>query len=162
MKTTGVLAPGDWIFCRDESENLVHAWKLSDAINRSFSREVEERDALFAVVLIPSAQQIYEDAFQSILNQAGDFAEHFDWGYPDERLGNLCRKAGIPWLSMAAEFRAAAPSASMAAREEWLFLGGNGHFNEQGSRLAARLVHRFLTKGDPEQLAGRPLVSRVH
>jgi len=112
------------------------------------------------VVLVPSGWQIYRDVFQTILDHTGEMTEHFDQTYPDERLGTLCRQAGIPLLSMSADFRQAAPSASAQVQKDWLFHHGQGHFNQRGNLLAARAVHRFLTQGG-SQLAGRPFVSRL-
>ncbi len=161
MNRVGMIEPGQWICCNKETEKLAHAWKLTNEIHRAFQQEVESRGAEFAVVLIPSGWQIYEDVFQTILDRAGEMAEHFEADYPDRRLGALCRAAGIPLVSMSADFRRAAPSRSAQRKDEWLFHGGNGHFNRRGNEIAARVVHRFLTQGDPQQLADGPLVGRL-
>lgn len=161
MSQARMIAPGEWIFCRQESQKLAHAWKLSDRINREFQREVQSRGAKFAVVLIPSAWQIYDDVFQTILENVGEMAGHFDPDYPDQRLGGLCREAGIAFLSMSADFRRAAPSRSAQVRTQRLFHQGNGHFNRRGNQIAARAVHRFLTRETEDPVAGRPLVGPV-
>jgi len=158
MNRAGVVAPGEWIFCREESEKLAHAWKLTGEIHREFRREVESRGAKFAVVLIPSAWQIYTDVFQRILDNAGEKTPHFDPNYPDERLEGLCAEAGIPFLSMSADFREAAPGASTKNRDEWLFHQGHGHFNRRGNEIAAQAVHRFLTQGTEQATARQPLI----
>ena len=154
MRRAGVLSPGEWIFCRNEPHKVAHAWKLCDAVNRAFRQEVEIRGGRFAVLLIPSARQIYQDAFQSVVQKAGKLAEHFDQSYPDQRMAELCREAGIPLLTMTDDFRRAAPGATTKVKHEWLFHQGTGHFNERGNLLAARAVHRFLTGGHLNALDG--------
>ncbi len=156
-----MLSPGEWIYCSRESEKLAHAWRLSGELARAFHQEVETRGGLFAMVMIPSACQIYEDRFRAVAEMGGKLAEYFDPDYPDRRMGGLCREAGVPLLSMTADFRAAAPSASSKVKDEWLFFGGHGHFNERGHRLAAQSIHRFLTRDDPQHLAGEAFVRRL-
>jgi len=158
--SAGLMAPRQWIYCRKENQDVAHAWKLSGEVIKAFHHEAESRGARFAVVMIPPALQIYENSFQRMLEKVGDLAPHFDPDYPDQRMGELCREAGVPFLSMLEDFREAAPSANSKVKQEWLFLLGEGHFNERGNALAARAIHRFLTRGDPNQLAGRPFVGR--
>jgi len=145
LKQAGMLVPGQWIFSRKETPDVAHAWRLTDTIHREFQREVIGRGGQFAVVMIPSAWQIYEDVFQEVVDRAGEFAPHFDQDYPDERLGELCRQSGVPLLSMTDDFRKAAPGGTTKEKQQWLFLRGTGHFNERGGELAAKAVHRFLT-----------------
>lgn len=154
MKQASILEPGQWIFCRKEPEKVAHAWKLADAVNRAFCREVTGRGGRFAVVMIPSAWQVYEDAFQAVVDRAGEHGPSFDWDHPDQRMAALCREAGIGLLSITADFRKAAPSATTEVKQERLFFRKIGHFNEKGHLVAARAVHRFLTRGSPHLLAG--------
>ena len=159
LKQTGTLAPGQWIFCRKETPKVAHAWELTNAIHREFQREVTRRGGQFAVVMIPSAWQIYENVFQQVVDRAGEFAPHFDRDYPDQRLGELCRQSSVPLLSMTDDFRKAAPSGTTKEKQEWLFLRGAGHFNDRGSALAARAVHRFLTREHAPRLAEAAVAS---
>ncbi len=159
QKQTGALAPWQWIFCCKETPDVAHAWKLTDAIHREFQREVTRRGGQFAVVMIPSAWQIYEDIFQEVVDRAGELAPHFDRDYPDRRLGELCRQSGVPLLSMTDDFRKAAPSGTTEEKQEWLFLRGAGHFNDRGNALAAKAVHRFLTRKHAPRLAKAAVAS---
>lgn len=154
-----VLSPGDWVFCRAEPPDVAHAWKLSEELLEAFRDEVEGRGSRFAMVMIPSAEQVYEERFQSVKQSAGALAEDFDPDYPDQRLGDFCRRASIPFLSMTNAFRRAAPHASIAVSEEWLFCNAAGHFNVQGNALAAQTVQRFLTQHEPQALSQTPVGS---
>lgn len=160
---SGMLPAGEWIFCRNESEDLAYAWRLSAEINRAFQKEVTNNGAMFGVLLLPSGWQVYRDVFQTILDLVPDKAQDFDWDYPNQRLKALCEEANIPLVTMLTEFREAAPSGSASVKSEWLFHLGYGHYNERGNALAAKIVHRFLTEGDRQNaLAARqPFVTRL-
>ena len=79
----------------------------------------------------------------------------------DRRLGTLCRREGIPLLTITSEFRAAAPHASSQLAAEWLYLKGYGHLNERGNAIAAQLLYKYLAEGDPRDAAHRPLLSQL-
>jgi hypothetical protein len=153
--------PGQLIYCRNEPEDVAHAWRISQAAARTLRREVEGRGARFAVVMLPSPEQVYDDYFQKVAEVEADLTDSFDRDYPDRRMGELCRAAGVPFLSMTADFRAAAPSATTDAKEEWLFHKAVGHFNERGNQIAANAVFRFLTEANAQTNA-RPLVGRAN
>ena len=153
--------PGQLIYCRNEPADVAHAWRISGETARILRREVESRGGRFALVMLPSPEQVCDDYFQRVAKVETDLTEHFDRDYPDQRMGELCREAGVPFLSMTADFRAAAPSASTTVEKEWLFHGGVGHFNERGNAIAANAVFRFLTQGD-SQVSSRPLVGRAN
>jgi hypothetical protein len=154
----GALDPSHWIFSREEPPDVAHAWKITAKVFQALHRDVTAHGSRFAVVMIPSAQQIYRDAFAGVAARAGELAGQFDPDHPDRRLAEICREAGIPFFSMLDDFRRAAPSATMEVEEQWLFCEGVGHFNEQGDALAARAVFRFITQGDSQPVATRPLI----
>lgn len=155
------VAPGQLIYCRQESEDLAHAWKLSAATVEALDKAVRADGAQFAVVMIPSCEQVYDDFFQEVADISVELGPHFDQHYPDERMGAICAEAGISFFTMVDDFRQAAPSASYKVKDEWVFHNGIGHFNEKGNEIAATAVHRFLTQGVPE-VATLPLVGNVH
>jgi len=157
----GHLPNGDWIYCSKEPENVAHAWRITGELLKAFAGEVRSRGSQFAVVVLPAPQQIYADCFQETLRLAGELAEHFDRDYPQRRLAGLCREAGIPMLSVIDDFREAAPRASIEMQQQWLYNGGCGHFNARGNMIAARAIHRFLTRAHPQQVADRPFVTLV-
>jgi hypothetical protein len=161
-ESVGMIAPGDWIFCSRESADVAHAWDITAALLQKFRQEVESRGSLFAVVLVPSAVAICDDCLRKVAQRAGDLAPYFRQDYPDQRLGEICRKGGIPLWSLAADFRRAAPSADSSIVEEQVFIQGVGHLNERGSLVAAKSLHRFLSEGDPKQTAGVPYVQRLY
>jgi len=136
----GRADPGHWIFSRAEPPDVADAWRLTARLLETFRAEVEARGARFAVVLIPSAEQVYDDLWTDLVRQAGDAGRDFDRDYPQQRLGALCAKAGIPLVTMTSAFRARATERSSTVREQWLFHQGRWHLNAEGHRIAAETV----------------------
>lgn len=153
------IVPGQWVYCRKENEDVAHAWKISGAVAQELNRTVTADGAKFAVVMIPSSEQIIPAFLDDVAQLTGELADKFDADYPDERLSGLCRQAGIPIVSVKDAFRAAAPSASASVQDEWLFQNGRGHCNERGNQILAEEVLHFLTQANP-QVAGTPFIRR--
>ncbi len=153
MKRNQVLESGHWIYSKQESPDVAHAWRLTGALLSELANEVRQDGVRFGVVMIPSAQQIYTDSLKKLLPAAGTCAAHFDADYPDRRLAELCQASGVPLLSMTADFRRAAPDRSLAKTDQWLYFRGEGHFNARGNRLAAEAIGRWLEAGNPPPLS---------
>ena len=144
-ETLQIFEPGSWIFCNQGPEKVAHAWRLTEAAIDTLHRDIVDRGSQFVLVLIPSGHQVYEDLFKTLAASDESFTDCFDWDYPDRRIGEICSRLEVPFLSLTEDFRAAAPGRSRRVQEEWLFYKGYGHFNEQGHDVTARAVHRFLT-----------------
>lgn len=116
-----MFQPGAWIYCKQGPEKVEYAWKLTEAAIETLNREVVDRSGRFALVIIPASEQVYTDRLEKIAAIDENYSDQFDWDHPDRRLGEICSKLGLPFLSMTGDFRAAAPSASSSVEEEWLF-----------------------------------------
>ena len=149
---------GYWIFCTRPGQALEAVWELNERLILTLFEEVESRGGRFVLVLFPSGTQVYDDMWQTVLEQAGRPPGDFDATYPEQRLTAFGRQHGIPVVTMRAEFEEAAGgrSAGDTPAAEQLFFGGRGHFTERGNDLAARIVHRFLTQGQ-----GREILEQV-
>lgn len=159
IQQAGLLEPGQWIYSTDESPDVAQAWKLTGALFAALAEEARTAGWRLGVIEIPAAQQIYTDSFEKMLEPVTDKGEKFDPDWPDRRLKELCQQAGVSLLSLTADFRHAAPAHSLARTEEWLFIGGEGHFNARGNRLAAEAVHRWLLSGNHSVARTVPLSS---
>ncbi len=147
-ETLHTFRPGAWIYCTKVPEKVEHAWRLTEAAIELFQREVVDRGGRFVFLQIPASEQIYRDRFETLAAIDEQYTAQFDWDHPDRRLGEICDRLGVPSLSLTEAFRAAAPGASSTIEAEWLFHRGMGHLNERGNEVAARAIHRFLTRGD--------------
>jgi hypothetical protein len=91
------------------------------------------------MVLLPSAEQVYDDLWRDVVEGAPGGAT-FRRDNPELRLSQLCRDAGVPLVTLAEEFRRAAPHRSSRIQAEWLFCQGRYHLNDAGNLLAARMI----------------------
>ena len=80
LESLGEVSAGKWIFCSQPTGDVAHAWRVTDEVMLAFQREVESRGSLFAVVMLPSACQIYRDLFASTRQAAGEMAPYFEPG----------------------------------------------------------------------------------
>lgn len=134
------------IFSEREDAHVTHAWTLTARIIEGFKRTVESHGARFVMVLLPSAEQVYDDLWREVVERTPG-GSAFRRDYPDLRLGQICRNAGVPLVTMTEEFRRAAPHHSSQVAAEWLFCLGRYHFNDAGNLLAAKVIGRALAAG---------------
>ncbi len=147
----GVVKPGKRIYSTaDDAGDLAHAWQLVARLIETFAREVEADSGRFVLMAVPAPEQIYDDRWNQILDNAGEQAASFDRAHPDRRLTAIAAAARVPLLTLVEDFRSRAPSASLEVEAEWLFLSGIGHLNEAGNRLAAVALFDAVTSMIPE------------
>jgi len=140
-----IMDPATWTYCPHPPEEFRRAWALTDRLLVQLNREVRTEGGRFHVVLITEPLQVYDDLFQARQKQMGERCR-LDPAEPDRRIGAVCAREGVPFLSLREPFRAAAPSGSSLETGEWLFCHGAGHLNEAGNRLAAEEILRFLVR----------------
>lgn len=147
-KRAGVLKPGKRIFATAQDAEVEHAWDLIAAIVRTFASEATRDGARFLLAAIPAPEEIYDDYWEEIrATEAGPRA--LDRTLPNRRLEHIAEAAGVPFVSMTERFRAAAPAARLDLAAEQLFLERIGHWNVEGSRLAAQALFDAITVGEP-------------
>jgi hypothetical protein len=150
----GELEPGHRIFSDGNDPALQYAWRVTAALLVRIAREVESRGGQFGVVVVPCAEQVYDDLWGELLERAVQRGERFDRDLPGRRIREICQAAGVPVFSLESTFRgyaAGRPSSDAGAR---LFLGGRFHLSDEGHRLAARALLSFLTEGGGRSLLG--------
>jgi hypothetical protein len=153
-RMTGEIEPGQRIFSAGPDLALDYAWRLTSALLREIALEVERGGGRFGVVVVPCAEQVYDDLWAELEGRAARRGEGFDRDLPGRRLLEICRSAAIPALSLEGPFRAYASGRSSSDAGARLFLGGRFHLSDEGHRLAAQEVFAFLTQG-----AGRCLLT---
>ena len=105
---------------------------------------------LYSEVVSRYHPDIVDDLWKDVLTRAGVSAFELRRDHPERRLDALCRESGVTLVTMADEFRRAAPGASSENPAEWLFCSGKYHLNDAGNLLAAQVLHRFLVPLDRE------------
>ena len=74
---------------------MAHAWEICGAVAKGLNETVTADGAKFAVVMIPSSEQIIPAFLDDVAQLTGDLADQFDAEYPDERMGGLCRTVAL-------------------------------------------------------------------
>ncbi len=117
------------------------AWKVTDRLLRTIHDEARQHGARFAVVTLTNGVQVYPDP-----QRVESFCRKLevpDLDAPDRKLQEFGKADGFEVLNLAPEFR-------RQARENHEFFHGfppnlgQGHWNEQGHKLAGRLIARWL------------------
>jgi hypothetical protein len=117
------------------------SWAVTERLIATMNAEVRGRGARFYVVTLSNAIQVYPDADVRAAFERRLGVE--DLFYPDRRFRALGEREGFPVLNLAPELQA-------YADERKLFLHGfgrdlgNGHWNEEGHRIAGELLARNL------------------
>jgi lysophospholipase L1-like esterase len=148
----GGIEPGQKIFAKGGDPDVEYAWNLTGALLRALRDEVEASGAGFGLVVVPCAEQVDDALWAGLRRQAGAGLA-LDREAPSRRLGEIGARAGIPTLDLTPFFAEAARGPGGAASAESLYLLGRFHLSDEGHRVAAEAIERFLTEG-----AGRGLV----
>jgi hypothetical protein len=136
---SATMESGDIIYWTRPTGDAAHAWTLLERLLAAMKADVDADGGHFALAALPAGAQILEHVWDSHARTFGGLAGQMDPGYPESRLAEICARLDIPLVRMLDGFRAA------AAQGEVLHYGGDGHFNDAGNRLAARILHRYLT-----------------
>ena len=150
------VEPGQRIFARAGDPDVEHAWRVTAALLRALRREVEATGARLALAVIPCAEQV-DDALWADLERRVRGAElEPAREEPSRRLAEIATREGVPLVDLAPAFLAAArPRAGGPASAARLFLLGRFHLSDEGHRVVADSLRRFLVEGE-----GRGLLER--
>ncbi len=130
------------IYVEPRSSAWKEAWKVTEGLLVLMRDEVMAKGADFMVVTLSNSPQVHPDpmmrlAFEKRLNVAHLF-------YPDMRIRELGKREGFAVLNLAPLFQ-------VYAEEHRVFLHGfansgigTGHWNQEGHRLAGKLIAEKL------------------
>jgi lysophospholipase L1-like esterase len=145
LSAAGGIEPGQMIFARGGGPDVEYAWRLTGALLRRLREEVERSGARFGVVVIPCAEQIDDALWSDLRRRAGEAGLVLDRQEPSRRLAALCADAAIPLIDLTPDFTEAAGAGGGGAAAARLYLLGRFHLSDEGHRLVAEGIHRFLT-----------------
>ena len=145
---SGGIEPGQRIFAVDDGPDAEYAWSLTEALVRQVRDEVEATGARFGLVVIPCAEQV-DDGLWADLERRGREAGHrLERQTPSRRIAAIAERSRIPFLDLTTAFgEAARVAGSTAASAKDLYLLGRFHLSDEGNRVAADAIHRFLVSG---------------
>jgi len=118
-------------------------WELAQEVILKAQSLAEEEGADFVVLLFPFKEQVYWHVVSRFIDEVDqDFIDR-----PIELAKQFCEENGIRYLDLTPGFR------EHALQGEQLYFREDGHWNEEGNRLAADLIYDYLVKNDllPEE-----------
>jgi hypothetical protein len=146
----------DLVFSTEPSEDLDHAWSLTEKVLFQFGEEVRSDGRRFLLLYIPAAETLYRDLWTQKFSAPPYDLVHFDPRRAERRLRDAARGGRIDSLFLNEGFARFIAVRSGTDAEAWLYYGGNGHLNERGQALGAELLYRHLsTSGELRDLVGR-------
>ncbi len=117
------------------------AWQVTERLLKTINDEAKRRGVKFAVVTVTNGAQVHPDRIKvEALCQRLGVA---DLDYADRKLGEIGKRSGFEVLNLAPEF------ARQGQTNQIFFHGfapnlGQGHWNEQGHKLAGHLIAQWL------------------
>lgn len=129
------------IYKSDYSPNLEEGWDITLALLKQLRDQVEQQNAVFAVVIVPQVVQLREDLWRLAREIYMGGVRRADPNRPDNILLPFLIEENIPYLHLLARFRE-----QPASIKEALYLAHDGHWSIEGHRLVSRLIHTYLTE----------------
>jgi hypothetical protein len=132
------------VIYREPSDDVWRdAWRVTEKLMTTMNSEVKEHGARFYVVTLSNGIQVFPDATaRHVFEQRLGVEDLF---YPERRFDALGEREGFPVFNLA-------PGLQAYADEHKVFLHGfgrelgNGHWNEEGHRVAGQMLARWLCK----------------
>jgi hypothetical protein len=124
------------------AEDAVEAWAITEELIRRIDQIADRQGARFAVMIIPSAEQVTGN--EASIEQAAypdddDTVTAPGLDRPNERLSAITDRLGVPTLDLLPTLRRQAASSGAP-----LYFPRNAHFTVAGQALAAQELHEFL------------------
>jgi hypothetical protein len=138
---TDELGSANVIYREPSDDTWRDAWAVTEKLVATMNAEVRGHGARFLLVTLSNGIQVYPDA--SARKAFADRLGVEDLFYPERRFRALGEREGFPVLNLA-------PELQRRADERKLFLHGfgrelgNGHWNEDGHRIAGELLAENL------------------
>jgi len=137
------------MFCKPTDELWKEAWRITEAVFLLMRSEVVQRGVKLFVVVLTDPSQVHPDPLWRAKVAIKKGVQ--DWFYPDRRIEKFCKSERIPVLLLASTFQdyATTHQVYLHGFKNTLGFGGNlggGHWNQNGHRLAGKLIAEWLCK----------------
>jgi hypothetical protein len=124
---------------REELPPAADSWAVSLPLLAAMNRTAQERGARFVLVYLPQRHAVQAQDWSVLARRWNLAASDFDLDRERNRLRAFCEEQRITWVDPSEAFR-------HAARARNLYLPWDGHFNEAGQALAAKVVAEALER----------------
>lgn len=124
---------------REELPPAADSWAVSLPLLAAMNRNARERGARFLLVYLPQRHAVQSQDWAVLARRWSLDASDFDLDRERNRLRAYCEEQRITWVDPTEAFREAALTRN-------LYLPWDGHFNEAGQALAAKVVAEALER----------------
>lgn len=127
------------------SGEWLDAWQRTERLLGATQEAARQIGARFGIVIAAGREQVYPEAWQRILTAYPAAKEkQFDLEQPERWVQQWCLEHQVPCLRLTPAFQAAAQNSSTP-----LHFWHDGHWTEEGHRVAAEEVRKFLLANFP-------------
>jgi hypothetical protein len=134
----GEIGLDNAIYAPPKTPAWEEAWRVTEELIAAMAREVRSRGARFWLVTLSTGIQAHPDPAvrQAFMKRLG--VESLS--YPDDRIGTLAAREGIPIIQLAPAMARHAESHRCALHGFANAIPGFGHWNEEGNAVAGKLI----------------------
>ncbi len=134
--------PTAYLVYDPDNEEYQNSFKVHDALLLAAEQYSESLGASFAVVTLPSKEQVNPAIWDQLKEKYPPLAEEgVDPTYPTKRIDQFCKAADISCLHLLEPFKS-----EFEKNGNDLYFWHDGHWNEEGNRLATELIDNFLNE----------------
>lgn len=144
------------VFGEPKDPEWTKAWAITERLLLRMRDDVVKRDATFLVVVTTNGSQVMPATWLARSPKHGST----DWLYPNRRVAEFCRRAGIPVLDLAGPLKRYVEQTGTALHG---FKEGEppiGHWNAEGHRQAGLRVAEWLAAAYAPKYERAPANSR--
>jgi hypothetical protein len=134
----------DLVYADRYSPEWENAWQITKALILQIAKELEVNQVNFLVVVIPSELEFRPDQWNKILDSSPQMRTFdFDTTKPERMLDGFFKTNKIDYLMLRPEFERYSKE---SGRDLHFHYAYDNHWNSDGHRLAAEVIHNKLVK----------------
>jgi len=126
------------VYNPSSAHDWTEAWNITEGLILMLRDEIELTGAGFLVVTLTNGIQVHPDPAVRVRFMDREGVDNLF--YPDERIWEVCKMAGIPVLNLIKPFQVYAEQNGVCLHGFINATHCGGHWNEQGHFLAGRLI----------------------
>ena len=136
--------PVEWkVLEKNASAEINNAWQITAALLQQLNNKTAAEGSDLVVFYIPEKIEIYEDAWEKLLQTYALDPHYFDAGQPSKRLTAICENLEIPLINPKKYFLEYAKSNS----DQKLYFEKDWHWNKTGNALVGEVLFREIGCG---------------
>lgn len=130
------------VYLKEYPESWKVAWRVTEGLLRELKREVSAHGARLFVAIVPTRLQVHAEDWGQTLEMYPQMKNHeWDLDKPNRMLGEILEREGIRYVDLLPSLRR-----HVAQTGAKLYLTSDGHWNEEGHRVASDIMVQELLR----------------